>query len=254
MVVREPCTGVGRGTGEGGPSDRQDRRRLKGGWATPPPRDRVVATGGRYPTSDCHTPADELARPGNVPLAASSAIAAKDARPERSAAAPVPAAALRDQRRADPVLGAAPAVPDPGRDPVLLGLRRPPGRRARAAEQLPGRREDLVVARRARPVRRQVLPARLALDDRPRDRPRPARPGGLRGGAAARLERGDPLLELLAVGAGAGQERGAGGLGVGDRGPPRLQRRADPGERVAARLDRARDVLLARLVAGQAPH
>ena len=50
--------------------------------------------------------------------------------------------------------------------------------RRAAAEPVPGAVEHLVVARGGRAVGRQVLPARLALDDRPRDRPWPARPAG----------------------------------------------------------------------------
>ena len=55
--------------------------------------------------------------------------------------------------------------------------------RRRAAEPAPGGGHELVVAGRAGPVRRQVLAARLALDDRPRDRPRPARALHRDGGA-----------------------------------------------------------------------
>ena len=91
-----------------------------------------------------------------------------------------------DERRAVPVVRAAPAVPQPRGEAVLLGLRGEVGVRRRAAEALPGRGDELVVARRGRPVRRQVLTAGLALRRRPTGSPtaRPGRPARSRGCAA----------------------------------------------------------------------
>ncbi len=80
-----------------------------------------------------------------------------------------------DEAGADPVAGAGAAGPQLGGEAVLLGLRRLVGVLGGAAEALPGGRQELVVAGRARGVGRKVLAAGLALDDRVRDRPRPAR-------------------------------------------------------------------------------
>ena len=94
--------------------------------------------------------------------------------------------------RAHPVVRARAARPQLRGEAVLLGLRGLVGVRRAAAEPVPGAVEHLVVARRGGAVGRQVLPARLALDDRPRDRPRAAGPVAGRG---ARL-RGEQPREL----------------------------------------------------------
>src|SRR5947209_9526730 len=92
------------------------------------------------------------------------------------------ASADPDDASAYPVRRAGATVPDAAGHGVLLGLRGQVGRRAGPAEQLPGTREDLVVARGTRAVRREVLAARLAQDDRVGDGPAAARSEGRAGG------------------------------------------------------------------------
>ena len=164
-----------------------------------------------------------------------------------------------DDPGADPVRRAGAAVPDPRRDRVLLGLRRQVRGRAGAAERRPGARDDLVVARRARAVRRQVLAAGLAQHDRVRDRPAAGRtergsgrprarsrartPNELgadwaacaaaraAAAACAALTRRDLRAQVLRLGA-AGRERVLlRGAGLGERRLARLQQRVHPGER-----------------------
>src|SRR4051794_2927912 len=153
---------------------------------------------------------------------------------------------MRHERRADPVARAGAAVPDPRRDLILLGLGRQVGGRAAAAEEAPGRGDDLVIARCARAVGRGVRAPGLALHDRPWDRPRPAG-AGARVARTARLELGDARLEALAAGPGVAEGRGArrarGGV-------VRLATReggADAGQRLAAGGDRLGRLLLRRL-------
>src|ERR1700733_11671064 len=75
-----------------------------------------------------------------------------------------------DDPRADPVRRAGAAVPDLRRSLVLERLGRLVGL-AVAAVVVPGAGHELVVARRAGAVGRQVLAAGLALHDGVRDRP-----------------------------------------------------------------------------------
>src|SRR5690606_33952726 len=116
------------------------------------------------------------------------------------------------------------AVPEPRREPVLLRARRLVRVLRAAAEAAPGLRHELVVARGAGAVGREVLAAGLALDDRPRDRPAALRRAGGRAPAAARRARGRRGGEL------AGRAR-PGGLEPDERalGPGPL--RADARER-----------------------
>src|SRR4051812_29880952 len=125
-----------------------------------------------------------------------------------------------DHAGAHPVLRAATARPQTGGEAVLLGLGRLKGVRRRAAEPLPRRVEHLVVAGRARPVRRQVLAAGLALDDRPGHRPRAAGAARPRSGGAGGKQAAELALGLAPAGARAGE-----------RGQPRAP---DAGELVAA--------------------
>src|SRR4051812_22675242 len=118
---------------------------------------------------------------------------------------------LVHQPRTDPVVRAGAPRPQRRGKAVLLGLGGLVRVRGRAAEALPRRWEHLVVAGGARAVGREVLAARLALDDRPRDRPRAAGTG--RGRARGGLALGDQLVQLAlgsgAARAGAGQRLGA---------------------------------------------
>src|SRR4051794_27822253 len=128
-----------------------------------------------------------------------------------------------DEAGADPVARAVAAVPELRGEPVLLGLGGEVGLRRRAAETLPGRDEELVVARRAGGVRWQVLPARLALHDRPRDRPWSAGPGGPQRAGALRQELGERVLGPPAARARDVQRGGARGAGLREGGAPRPQ-------------------------------
>src|SRR5439155_3976182 len=117
---------------------------------------------------------------------------------------------------------AASAGPQGRGDAVLLRLGSEVGGRTVAAGVAPGLREDLVVARRARAVGREVLAARLALDDRPRDRPRAAgtarRAGGL--GGQLTLDGAQAALDAKAVRARHAQGLGARGLHADEGGAP----------------------------------
>ena len=86
------------------------------------------------------------------------------------------------------------------------------------------RGHELVVARGARAVRRQVLPAGLALHDRPRDRPRAARAGLRDRLAALGLEPAQLALGAPAAGRRAARGGEPGVAGARERRAARLER------------------------------
>src|SRR4051794_2711379 len=145
---------------------------------------------------------------------------------------------------ADPVVAARAARPQPCGEAVLLGLGALVGVRRGTAQALPGRVEDLVIARGARGVRGRVLAAGLALHDRPRDRPRAARAARGGGAGAGGEQPGERLLRAAAPGAGAREGRHPGRVGLGERVAALAQAGGDAGQRVAACADRERLALL----------